>query len=114
MANEIGSVENYVSQFPENIQEILKKISQIIKENAPGVTEEIAYDMPSYKLNGQLVMHFAAYKKHISLFGITLESFKEELAPLLHHAGTIQLSLEKPIPYDLIERLVKARLKELS
>lgn len=107
------TVDSYIARFSEDIQEILKKIRKVVLDSNPDIVEGIAYDMPSYKLDDQLVLHFAAYKKHIGLYGITLGEFKEELEPMLAHRGTIQLKYSEPIPYDLVKSLVDARIKNI-
>ncbi|MFS8131304.1 MAG: iron chaperone [Candidatus Dojkabacteria bacterium] len=107
------NIDEYVVTFPKNVQEILQKIRKIVKDASPDITEGIAYDMPTYKLNDRLVMHFAAFKKHIGLYGITMGEFREELEPLLAHRGTIQLKYSEPIPYDLVKSLVKIRVNNI-
>ncbi|MEO6729093.1 MAG: DUF1801 domain-containing protein [Candidatus Dojkabacteria bacterium] len=106
-------VDDYIKQLPNNVQEILQNIRKIVKDASSDIKEEIAYDMPTYKLNDELVLHFAAFKNHIGLYGITLGEFQEELEPLLAHRGTIQLKYSEPIPYDLVKSLVEARVKQL-
>jgi uncharacterized protein YdhG (YjbR/CyaY superfamily) len=91
----------------------LEKIRAIIREAAPAAVEAISYQMPTFKLEGNLV-HFAAFKKHIGLFPTPTgtEAFKKELTPYKAGKGSIQFPLDKPIPYDLIKEIVAFRVKE--
>jgi uncharacterized protein YdhG (YjbR/CyaY superfamily) len=88
-------------------------LRKVIKEAAPEADEKISYRMPSYALNGPLV-YFAAFKDHISLFptGSPMEGFKEDLSKYRTAKGTLQFPLDKPMPYDLIGRIVKFRVAE--
>ena len=84
-----------------------------IRKAAPAAEEAIGYRMPTFKLNGNLI-HFAAYKNHIGLYPAprAIEEFKEQLTRYEGGKGTIRLQLDEPIPYDLISRIVKFRVKE--
>jgi uncharacterized protein YdhG (YjbR/CyaY superfamily) len=106
-------IDEYISQFPPAIQQKLKKLRKAIKEAAPEAEEKIAYRMPAYALNGPLV-YFAAFKDHISLFptGSPMEGFKEDLSAYRTAKGTLQFALDKPMPYDLIKKIVKFRVAE--
>jgi uncharacterized protein YdhG (YjbR/CyaY superfamily) len=91
----------------------LKKLRKSIREAAPDAEEKISYRMPAYALNGPLV-YFAAFKDHISLFptGSPMEGFPEDLSEYRTAKGTLQFPLDKPMPYDLISRIVKFRVAE--
>ena len=86
---------------------------QTIRECAPGAEEAISYQIPTFKLNGNLV-HFAAFKDHISFFPTSSgrEAFKKELKIYKGGKGTVQFPIDKPIPYDLVRKIVKYRVKE--
>jgi uncharacterized protein YdhG (YjbR/CyaY superfamily) len=107
------SVDDYIAGFPADIQEILQHIRSIIIESAPEAEETISYQMPTYRLHGNLV-HFAAFKNHIGLYPAPagVEAFQVELAPFHYGKGSIRFPLDKPIPYDLIKRIVEFRVKE--
>ena len=107
------NVDEYISTFPKNVQAILQKLRQTIKEAAPGAEEVISYQMPAFKLNGVLLW-FAAFKDHISLFPkvSAIEAFKEKLANYEISKGTIRFPLNKPIPFNLIKEIVQFRVKE--
>jgi uncharacterized protein YdhG (YjbR/CyaY superfamily) len=106
-------IDEYIATFPENVQEILEKIRNVISQTAPEAQEAISYGMPTFKLKGNLV-HFAAYKKHIGFYPVPsgIAAFEEELSEYKHAKGSVQFPLDKPIPYDLIKRIVEFRVKE--
>jgi uncharacterized protein YdhG (YjbR/CyaY superfamily) len=108
-----ATIDEYIAGYPEDIQEILEKIRAIIREAAPGASEAISYQMPTFKQEGNLV-HFAAFKKHIGFYPTPTgtEEFKAELAPYAHAKGSIQFPLDKPIPYDLIRKITLFRVQE--
>jgi uncharacterized protein YdhG (YjbR/CyaY superfamily)/uncharacterized protein YndB with AHSA1/START domain len=107
------TIDEYIQSFPENVQVILEKIRQTIRKAAPEATEAIGYQMPAFKLNGNLVW-FAAFKNHIGVYPIPsgLKAFKEEVSPYVAGKGTLRFPLDKPVPYDLIEKIVMFRVKE--
>ena len=107
------TIDEYIAGFPKDVQEILEKIRQTIHEAAPEAEEAISYQIPSFKLRGNLV-YFAAFKKHIGFYPIPsgIEKFKAELSVYEQGKGSVQFPLNKPIPYDLISRIVKFRVEE--
>lgn len=109
----ISTIDEYISQFPKDVQMILNKIRQLIKECAPKAEEAFAYGIPTFKLNGNLV-HFAAFKKHIGFYPTPsgIKQFKKELSNYKTAEGTIRFPIDEPIPYDLIKKIVKYRVKE--
>lgn len=108
-----ATVDEYIAQFGGEVQEILQKLRALVKESAPQAEERFAYQMPGYYLNGPLV-YFAAFKRHIGLYptAADLTPFEAELAPYKRSKGTLQFPLDKPIPYDLIRRIVQFRIDE--
>jgi len=107
------TIDEYISQFPEDQQHILVKIRGVIRESAPGAIEKISYQIPGFYLNGPLVW-FAGYKHHIGFYpkGSGIEAYKEELSAYKSAKGTVQFRLDKPIPYELIGKIVKFRVAE--
>lgn len=108
-----NNIDEYIEGFPAEIQEKLQKIREVVKKAAPEATEKISYQMPTFYLYGNLV-HFAAFKNHIGFYptpsGIT--TFDEELASYKRAKGSVCFPLDKPIPYDLIGKIVKFRVEE--
>lgn len=109
----IDNIDDYISQFPESVQNTLQEIRETIRQAAPEAEEAISYQVPTFKLNGNLV-HFGGFKNHISFFPSSsgIEAFKDELTPYKVSKGTIQFPLDQPVPYDLITRIVKYRVME--
>ncbi len=107
------TVDEYIATFPKNVQSILQELRQIVRDAAPEAEEAISYQMPTFKLNGNLVW-FAAFKNHIGFYPkvSAIEVFKEELSGYEVSKGTIRFPLDKPLPIDLIRRIVKFRVKE--
>jgi uncharacterized protein YdhG (YjbR/CyaY superfamily) len=107
------NVDEYISAFPENIQQLLEEMRTTIKKAAPKAEEVISYQIPAYKHSGILV-YFAAYKNHIGFYPTAsgIEAFKKELSIYKGAKGSVQFPLDKPLPKSLIIRMVKFRLKE--
>jgi uncharacterized protein YdhG (YjbR/CyaY superfamily) len=107
------TVDEYIAGFPQDVQELLEKIRMTIREAAPGAEETIKYRMPTFTLKGNLV-HFAAYKKHIGFYPAPtgIEKFRKELSAYEGAKGTIRFPLDQPIPFDLIDQIVKFRAQE--
>jgi uncharacterized protein YdhG (YjbR/CyaY superfamily) len=108
-----GSIDEYILKFPPEVQEILKNLRKVIKEAAPDAEEKISYQMPTFALHGNLV-HFAAHKNHIGFYPTPsgINTFRQELSEYKGAKGSIQFPLEKPIPYQLISKIVKFRVAE--
>ena len=106
-------IDEYISEFPQEIQAKLEIIRKTIHDAAPEATEKISYQMPAFDFHGVLV-YFAAFKNHIGFFptGSGVEAFKAEISEYKTSKGTIQLPLDKPLPIDLITKIVKFRLEE--
>lgn len=107
------NIDEYIAGFPDNIQEILEKIRKTIREAAPDSEEAISYQMPTFRLYGNLV-HFAAFKNHIGFYPTPTgtEKFQKELSAYKGAKGSVQFPLDKPIPYDLIRDIVRFRVGE--
>ncbi len=108
------SIDEYISRFPKDIQLILVKFRQVIKKSAPKAIETISYGIPTFDINGKHLVFFAAFKKHIGFFPTpsVIDNFKDELSEYKTSKGTIQFPLDKPIPFDLIKKIVKYRVEE--
>ena len=108
------TIDDYIAGFPNDVQEILEKIRVTIRKAAPDAEETISYQMPTFTLKGKYLVYFAAYKKHIGLYPAPRGNaeFNEELSVYKAGKGTVRFPLDKPIPFDLISRIVKFRAKE--
>lgn len=110
---EFANIDTYISEFPEEIRIILEQIRCTIQQAAPEAKETIKYGMPTFVLNGNLV-HFAAFKNHIGFYPAPtgIDAFNDELAVYRTGKGTIQFPTGKPIPFDLITKVVNFRVRE--
>ncbi len=107
-------MDEYISAFPKEVQTTLEKIRRVIRESAPKAEEAISYQMPTFKLDGKNLVYFAAWKNHIGFYPTPsgTEAFKKELSLYKGAKGSVQFPMDKPIPYDLVKRIVKYRAKE--
>lgn len=107
------NIDQYIANFPEDVQLILQKVRKTIQESAPGAEETISYQIPTFKLEGNLV-HFAGYKNHLGFYPAPsgIEKFKQELSDYECAKGSVKFPLDKPIPYELIKNIVLFRVKE--
>jgi len=106
-------IDEYIAGFPGNVQEILQKVRTTIRKAAPAAEEAIKYRMPTFTLKGNLV-HFAAFKNHIGFYPAPkgIEQFKEELSAYEGGKGSVRFPLDRPIPFGLIGRIVKFRVRQ--
>jgi uncharacterized protein YdhG (YjbR/CyaY superfamily) len=107
------TIDEYIAEFPKEVQYILEKMRKTIQDTAPEAEEAISYGMPTFKLHGNLV-HFAAYKNHIGFYPAPsgIEAFKDEISGYKSSKGAVQFPLDEPVPYDLVEKIVIFRVKE--
>jgi uncharacterized protein YdhG (YjbR/CyaY superfamily) len=107
------NIDEYIARFPTDVQRILQRIRSIIRKAAPDAEEAVKYRMPTFVRNGNLV-HFAAFEKHIGFYPTPsgIEAFKGELSAYHNAKGSVQFPLDKPVPFDLIRRIVEFRVKE--
>jgi len=110
------TVDDYINSFPEEVRSALVKFRHIVQTLAPGASEGISYGMPGYKINGKPLVYFAGWKNHISFYPTPsgMGAYEKELEKYRTGKGTAQFPLQDPIPYTLIENIVKFRLKELE
>lgn len=108
------NIDEYIAMFPDDVQIKLQELRKVIKEIAPDASEAISYQMPTFKLAGRNLIHFAAYKHHIGLYPASsgVSEFKNELASYKTSRGAIQFPIDKPIPFDLVRRITKFRVAE--
>jgi len=108
-------VDAYIRQFPADVRSILTQLRETILELAPDATERIAYGMPTYTMKKNLI-HFAGYKKHIGVYPTPdgIMAFKEELASYKNSKGAIQFPLGKPMPWELIRKIITYRVENIQ
>ncbi len=108
-----ANIDDYIAGFPESVQTLLQQVRTTIREAAPDAQEAIKYAMPAFTLYGNLV-YFAAFKNHIGFYATPTghEAFKDELSVYKEGKGSVQFPLDKPLPLDLIRRIVAFRVAE--
>jgi len=107
------NIDEYIADFPPDVQKILQRIRLTIRKAAPQAEETMKYQMPTFMLKGNLV-YFAVYKKHIGVYPVPAgtKKFQKELAAYKGAKSTVRFPLDQPIPFDLIDQIVKFRVKE--
>lgn len=107
------NIDDYIANFPEDVQKVLEQVRVTIQKAAPQAEEAISYQMPTFKLNGNLV-HFAAWKNHIGFYPTPsgTKEFQKEIAKYVFAKGSIQFPLNEPMPLALITKIVNFRVKE--
>jgi uncharacterized protein YdhG (YjbR/CyaY superfamily) len=110
-----SSIDEYIAEFPPGTRKVLEEMRALIRASAPGATETISYAIPTFDLNGHLV-HFAGFKAHVGFYPgpSGVEAFRQELAPYKSSKGSVQFSLDRPLPASLISRIVEFRVRENS
>jgi len=108
------TIDEYIKTFPEDVQAILQKMRQTIRKAAPQAEEAISYQMPTFKLNGRNLVHFAGYKHHVGFYPVPsgIDAFERELSRYRQGKGSVQFPLDRPVPYDLVRKIVIFRMKE--
>ena len=111
--NKPTDIDAYISDFPESTQKLLQEVRSIVKQAAPVAAEVISYGMPAFRQDGMLV-YFAAFKNHIGFYPIPsgIADFKEDLSSFECTKGSVHFPLDKPLPAELITRIVTFRLSE--
>lgn len=112
----IKSIDEYLVTIHAETRPIIEKIRTLVKNLVPNGVETIKYRLPTIMLGGKNLVHYAAFKHHIGFYptpsGIT--AFEKELKSYQTSTGSIQFPLDKPIPYDLIEKIVRFRIREMN
>ena len=111
------SVDDYLAAQPPATRAVLEELRRTIRAAAPKATESIAYDMPALRLGGRFVVSYAAFKRHYSLFpasAVVSAALGAELEPYLYGKATLRFPVARPVPLDLVKRVVEIRLAEVE
>ena len=110
MTQKFGSVDEYIAAQPAEAQAVLKELRVVVLGAAPGVSESIRYDIPSYRLDGRPLISFGAWKHHIGLYPVHAldEALEGDVAPLRSAKSTVKLALSAPFPRALVTRVLAA------
>jgi uncharacterized protein YdhG (YjbR/CyaY superfamily) len=117
MTSKPASVEEYLASFAGDRRARLEDLRRTVRATAPDAVEQIGYDMPLYKLDGRMLVSFAAFAKHDSVFPasqVVVDALGEEVAPFVRGRGTFQFRADAPLPLDLIARIVAIRVDEVA
>lgn len=108
-------IDEYIEGFPDDVQKILQKIRKTIRKAAPAAEEAISYAIPTFKLDGYLI-YFAGFQRHVSVYPAPrgVKEFAADMERYQAGKGTVRFSLDEPVPYELITRIVKYRAGENS
>lgn len=109
-------IDDYIAGFPKDVQAILEQVRATVRSFAPASEEAISYGIPTFKLHGKALIYFAAFKNHIGVYALPSgnDAFKQELASYKTGKGSIQFPLDKPMPLDLIGKIVQFSVQEVS
>ena len=115
MPDQPTTPEAYIRTFPADVQTVLETVRQTIRAAAPDAVETIAYGLPAYKLGGKPLVYFGGFKNHIGLYATPTGhvAFADELSKYKQGKGSVQFPLDKPMPLDLITRIVQFRVNQL-
>ena len=104
MAEGYESIDAYIATFPASVQEILQSMRSAIATALPSATEAITYNIPTFRINGKNVIHFAGWKHHVSVYPVPEgdSELNAKLAAFEHGKGTLKFPLNEPVPYDLV------------
>ena len=111
------TVDEYIARLPEDRREAMSLLRRTIRAAAPDATEVITYKMPGFKAHGTFLVSYDAFKRHYSLFPasqVVVDELGDAIQPFLAGRGTIRFPASRPIPADLVTRIVKARLAEVA
>ncbi len=118
MANtDFKSIDEYIASKPETLRPVLERVRATIRKALPGAEEAISYQIPAFKLNGRVVVFFAGWKEHYSIYPAgpaLLAAFAEKLAGYMVSKGTIQFPLNRPVPVALISRIARFKAEEAA
>lgn len=108
------TVDEYIASFPKETQDTLSQVRETIKAVVPEADEKISYGIPTLMLNGRMLIYFAGWKKHFSIYPIPSgdEAFNEKIKPFISGKGTLKFPLDKPVPVKLIEEMVRLRMMD--
>jgi len=111
------SVDEYLATKPTALRRMLGRMRQIIRRALPGAEEVISYQIPAYRLNGRVVIYFAGWTEHVSIYPVTTRlvvALGHRIKPYVASKGTLRFPLSKPLPERLIARVAALRAREAA
>ncbi len=112
----VQTIDEYMAGFPKEVQALLEKVRQTIRAAAPDAIEAISYRIPTFKQDGRYLIYFAGYKTHIGLYPVEVDDTQlgVQLAPYAAGKATLKFLLDRPIPFDLISKVVRVKVRQRS
>lgn len=110
------NVGEYIATLPADAQKLVLKMRKTIKEAAPGAEESMGYGVPSFKLNGKQLVYYAAFRDHLGFYpgsSRAIRAFSKELIGYETAKGTVRFPFGKPVPWNLIKKIVAFRINEI-
>jgi len=117
MSSYFASVDEYINSFPKDTQSVLQRLREIIKEELADPQEVISYNIPAFRVHGKNILYFSGWKKHTSIYPFSSNMQRDIAQASLYKMsgkGTIQFPLDKDLPVELIQEIVRYRLKEVA
>ena len=117
MPKAFDTVEEYIAAQPEAVRKTLERVRDVLRKALPKAEETISYNMPTYKIGGEAVLHFAGWKQHFSLYPVkstVVAAFRNDLANYELEKGTLRIPFSESIPVDLIKRIARFRAAEVA
>lgn len=113
---EATTIDEYIGNFPPDVQRLLQHVRKIVQDTAPQAEEDIRYAIPTFRLHGKNLVHFAAFQSHIGFYPAPtgMASFKKELSSYKTGKGSVQFPFTEPMPDALIVKMVKFRVEEVT
>ena len=114
--SQAATIDEYIAGFPPETRRILEEVRATIRAAAPDATETISYAIPTFDLNGRHLVHFAGYAGHIGFYPTPngVAEFEAELSEFHQGKGSVQFPLSRPVPLDLIRRIVQFRVAQAA
>ena len=111
MATSPASIDEYIAGFPQATQDVLRELRRRVHAAVPDAEERISYDIPTFAVDGQYVIYIAGWKNHVSIYPIPDgdEALNADLKPYLSGRSTLKLPLNRPIPWELVDRAIAAQ-----
>jgi uncharacterized protein YdhG (YjbR/CyaY superfamily) len=116
MRSTATSIDEYIAEFPPATQKLLRQMRDLIRHVAPEAVEAISYAIPTFDLHGRHLVHFAGFKSHVGFYPMAsgVEHFQAELAGYKSAKGSVQFPFDRPLPLDLVQRIVEFRVGEVE
>lgn len=104
------TLEDYLGALTPEVRGVVDEIRRIVVEDFPTATESISYDIPTFSLAGKRLVHVAGWSRHVSIYPVPKsdEQLLSDLGPYLSGKGTLKFELSRPVPYDLIRRVIRS------